>query len=266
MRLVAVGTGTVVPERNRGCTCFYLESAGSRLLLDCGSGAVQGLARCSLAWQSLTDLVVTHFHTDHVGAIPGLLFALKHGMRPRRREPLDVWGPRGTRRLFAALAEAFGEFILDPGFPLRIHELSVDAPGRTAGGLEVAVHGTPHTEESQAVRIRGQGATVAYTGDTGLPEGTAEALGAFLRGVDVLVAECSLTDEEVGDNHLSPARLADLALEARPGLLWITHVYPHVRARHDVGELVRSAGYEGTLRVVEDGDEWGRSDRSLIPA
>ena len=109
MRLVAVGTGTVVPEKNRGCTCFYLESEGSRILLDCGSGAVQGLARRSLAWQTLTDLIVTHFHTDHVGAIPGLLFALKHGMRPTRREPLDVWGPRGTRRLFAALAEALGE-------------------------------------------------------------------------------------------------------------------------------------------------------------
>jgi len=25
---------------------------------------------------------------------------------------------------------------------------------------------------------------------------------------------------------------------------------------------VRSAGYEGTLRVVEDGDEWSRSHRA----
>jgi ribonuclease Z len=114
MRLVAVGTGTAVPEHDRGGSCFYLEDKGSRLLIDCGPGAVQGLARWDLPWKSLTDLVITHFHADHIGALPGIFFALKHGIMPARSEPLAVWGPSGTRRLFSRLASAVGEWVLDP--------------------------------------------------------------------------------------------------------------------------------------------------------
>lgn len=256
MRLVAVGTGTAVPEADRGGSCFYLEDGASRLLIDCGPGAVQGLVRQGLPWESLTDLIITHFHTDHVGALTGLFFALKHGTDPARDELLDVWGPSGTRRLFARLAAAVGEYVVDPGFVVRIHEFQQDVARITEGGLELSVRSTYHTDESHAVRIEGPDAAVGYTGDTGLPEGEARALGSFLSGLDVLIAECSLSDEEVRDNHLSPTRLASLANVADPGLLWVTHVYPRVRRHQDVAGLLSAAGYGGPVRVLNDGDSW----------
>ncbi len=256
MRLVAVGTGTAVPEGDRGGSCFYLEDDGSRLLIDCGPGAVQGLARWDLPWDSITDLVITHFHADHVGALPGFFFALKHAITPARREPLTVWGPLGTRRLFSRLAAAVGDYVLHPGFVVRIRELEENVLRTTEGGLELSVRPTAHTEESHAVRIHGRDAAVGYTGDTGLPEGHVRALGSFLGGLDVLIAECSLADDEVSDNHLSPRRLASLASAANPGLLWVTHVYPHFRRRDDVAELLSAAGYEGAVRVLSDGDGW----------
>lgn len=251
-----MGTGTAVPEGDRGGSCFYLETGGSRLLIDCGPGSVQGLVRREIPWESLTDLVITHFHTDHVGALTGLFFALKHGTDPARDELLDIWGPSGTRRLFSRLAAAVGEYVVDPGFAVRIHELRQDVVRTTERGLELSVRSTYHTDESHAVRITGQDAAVGYTGDTGLPEGEARALGSFLSGLDVLIAECSLSDEEVSDNHLSPTRLAALATVADPGLLWVTHVYPHVRRRDDVAGLLSAAGYDGPVRVLDDGDSW----------
>ncbi len=256
MRLVAVGTGTVVPEGDRGGTCFYLEADGSRLLIDCGPGTLQGLARWDIPWKSITDLVITHFHADHIGALPSLFFALRYGAALDRDEPLTVWGPPGTRRLLLGLAAAVGDYVLHPGFDVRIQELEEGVASATEGGLELSVRSTAHTEESHAVRIQGRDAAVGYTGDTGLPEGDARGLGSFLGGLDVLIAECSLADEEVGDNHLSPRGLASLATEAGPGLLWVTHVYPHFRRRDDVAELLSAAGYEGAVRVLSDGDGW----------
>ncbi len=251
-----MGTGTVVPEGDRGGTCFYLEDGEARVLIDCGPGTVQGLARLGLPWQKVTDLILTHFHTDHVGAVPGYFFALKHGTQARPADPLSVWGPPGTRRLFSRLASALGDYLLDPGFPVHIQEVAPDGRRRLAGGLELSVRSTAHTEESHAVRLQGGDAAVAYTGDTGLVEGEIRPFGEFLAGVDVLIAECSLTDAEVGDNHLSPSRLAALTAVARPGVLWVTHVYPHVRSRHDLARLLVEAGHAGPVRVLKDGDVW----------
>jgi ribonuclease BN (tRNA processing enzyme) len=248
-RLVVVGCGTVVPEADRGCSSYYVELGGGRILLDCGAGAVQSLARLGLPWSEISDLVITHFHADHVGALPGLFFALRHGIQPARREALTVWGPPGTRGLFERLAAALGDYLLDPGFPLSFRELEPGSGAELSSGVALSVHETAHTEESHAVRLDGPDAAVGYTGDTGPMPG----LGRFFGEMDLLVSECSLTDDQVGDNHLSPTRVAAIAAEARPGLLLLSHIYPHVRERYDVPALVAAAGWAGPTRVAADG-------------
>lgn len=252
-----VGSGTVVPEPYRGCSSYYVEAGGVRALLDCGPGAVGSLARYDVPWERLTDLVLSHFHGDHVGALPGLFFALKHGVFPPREEELRVWGPAGTRDLFEGLASALGDYLLDPGFPVEVRELAPGAPATPAPGVELAFAETPHTDESVAIRLAweeadGTPVRLGYTGDTGPSPG----LGEFLEGVDLLVSECSLGEEEVGDNHLSPPRVAELARAAQPGFLLLTHVYPHLREEQDVGSLVAAAGYAGPLELAEDGDSY----------
>jgi len=248
---VVVGSGTVVPEGDRGGSCIWVEMGPERIMVDCGPGAVQGLARFGLPWQELDHLVLTHFHGDHVGALPGLFFALKHARWPASRErALHVWGPVGTERLFRTLADALGEYLLDPGFPVEIHQ-GVDGEEELGPGVRLSTRPTPHTDESRAVRFDGDGASAGCTGDTGrCPE-----LGEFLAGVDVLVAECSLPDDEVTDNHLSPSRVAEIAAAARPGMLVLTHVYPHFRRERDLRTLVGAAGWAGPVEIASDGDE-----------
>jgi len=251
MRMTVVGCGTVVPEPDRACSSYYVEHGSTRALLDCGAGAVQAMARLGIPWSCLSHLFLTHFHSDHVGALPGLFFALRHGVHPpRTADPLEVWGPPGTRALFRGLAAALGDFLLDPGFPLTIREL---APGAEviAGDLVVRSRDVPHTPESIALRLESAsgGSALAYTGDTG-PD---ETLADFFRGVDLLVGECSLPDDLVGDNHLSPSSLARLAHRSGASRLIATHIYPQFRQHTDVAGLISAAGYAGPVALAKEG-------------
>jgi ribonuclease BN (tRNA processing enzyme) len=249
-RLVVVGCGTVVPEADRACSCYWLESGPVRALLDCGPGLLQAMARLDLPWASITDVVLTHFHADHAGGLPGLMFTLSKGLLPEvREEPLDVWGPPGTRLLLERLADAYGEFVLAPGFQLRVHDLAPGAEATLGAAVELRTLRVPHTEASQALRLASGLGVVAFTGDTG----PCQDLPAFAAGADLLICECSLPDSHAIDTHLSPGSVGPLAAAARPGLLLLTHVYPQFRTRADVPALVRASGWDGPIEMAREG-------------
>ncbi len=237
----------MVPDARRASACYWVEQADTRILVDCGAGALQGLARFALPWGAIDHLIISHFHADHIGEIPALIFALRHGLEVPRTTSLHVWGPPGSERVFDAWAAAFGPWVIEPGFSVVVREVRPGARTRI-GCLDASFANTPHTEESLALRLERRGAALGYTGDTG----PSHALADFFRGVDLLLAECSLPDELVEENHLSPRRLAELATEAGVRRLVVTHVYPQLQ-RLDVERLIRAAGYEGEIIIAHDG-------------
>lgn len=248
MDVTIVGSGTVVPDPDRVCAAVHVETGEHRILLDCGPGAVHHLARFDLPWPRLTHLALTHFHNDHIGDIPILFFALKHALPSPRRDALTVLGPPGTAALFDRLAAAFGDHLLEPGFPVRIRELAVEAAEPLGGDVRLRVRPVPHTDRSVAYRVEATGASFGYTGDTAFDEG----VGEFFADIDALLAECSLPDDQAMDTHLTPSRVAALARIARPRRLFLTHIYPQL-PRDEAAGRVRRAGWEGETRVVHDG-------------
>ncbi len=251
MKLTVVGSGTAAPEPDRVCSALFLEVADTRILLDCGPGAVHHMARFRLSWQRIDHLVVTHFHNDHIGDIPTLFFALKWGTSETRSAAMKVWGPAGLQDRFDRMAAAFGDHVGDPGFPVQLIELRPGSGPSLADGVSLASARTAHTNESLAYRIQtASGPSLGYTGDTGADP----ALGIFLAGVDLLVAECAFPDDEARDNHLTPSSLAALARAADPGRLLVTHVYPSLAAQ-DIPGLLRAAGWTGETTRAEDGLE-----------
>lgn len=242
-----VGSGTAAPEPGRVCSGYFVEDDGVGLLLDCGPGVVHHMARFDLPWRALRHVAISHFHNDHLGDLPMLLFALKWGAKQRRTDPLTLWGPDGLRDRLEALAQALGDHVADPGFPLDVRTLRPDDVVELEPGLELAAAKTPHTDESLAFRVVGRDTALGYTGDTG----PSAELPAFLAGCDTLLAECSLPDDEAIPTHLAPSSLAELAAAARPGRLLITHVYPWLDAL-DPAARVAAAGWDGaTVRAVD---------------
>ena len=216
--------------------------------MDCGAGAIHRLAQFGLKWEKVTHVALTHFHPDHYGELPALLFALRHATK--RVEPLVILGPAGTVRLLRSLADGFGDWLLDPGYPIGILDVQAGEPFPLSPDVMLEVHATPHTAESVALSVTAPEGRVVYTGDTG----PSEELASWARGCDLLLAECSLPDGQEVAGHLTPGTVGQLAASARPKRLVLTHLYPPTE-EVDVGTLV-GAHYRGPVAVAADGDRF----------
>ncbi len=250
MELVTVGTGTVAPSARRTAPCHWVGRGRLKVLLDCGAGALHGLATCALPWPDVTHVVLSHFHPDHYGELPMLVYALKHATTPPRREPFVILGPPGTVRLVKALAEGFGPWLLDPGFPIGILDVRDGNPFPLDADVSLETFPVPHTPESVALSLTAPEGRLVYTGDTG-PSGE---LARWARGCDLLLAECSLPEAMAMDIHLTPERAGDLAREAGAARLILTHFYPPVETSDPA--RAAAARFDGPITAARDGDRF----------
>jgi ribonuclease BN (tRNA processing enzyme) len=247
VRFTTLGTGTVALSGERSCAGSLYEADDLRLLIDCGSGVTRRLAELGVAWPAITHVALTHFHIDHHGDLPTLLFAWKYGQLPPRSAPLEIIGPAGTRSLVERLAAAYGDWVLSPGFPVNIREVAPGESVELSGSVRLSAQKVPHTEESVAYSIERGNRRVVYTGDTG-PD---DALADWARGCDLLVCECSLPASMAIKEHLTPEQCAALAARACPGHLVLTHFYPPVE-REDIRATI-AARYAGPVTLGRDG-------------
>jgi ribonuclease BN (tRNA processing enzyme) len=247
IRFTTLGTGTVALNGERSCAGYLYEADDVCLLLDCGSGITRRLAELGIAWPSITHVAFTHFHIDHHGDFPTLVFAWKYGQLPPRSTPLDIIGPVGTRSLLERLAGAYGDWLVAPGFDVTVREIAPGEAVQLTGSVRLSAFKVPHTEESVAYSIERGGRRIVYTGDTG----SDDALADWAHGSDLLVCECSLPASMAIKEHLTPEQCAVFAARAEPHHFVLTHFYPPVE-QVDILAIV-SAQFGGDVTLAEDG-------------
>jgi len=247
MRLTTIGTGTAAPSRERVNAGHLVEAGGVRLLMDCGSAVVHRMATLGVDWVGITHVAITHFDADHVSDIPTLLVAWRWGTLPARMAPVEIIGPPGVRALLERMGAMFGHTVASPDYPFSVREMAPESEIALGNGVVLAAREVPHTAESVAYSVQCGARRLVYTGDTG----PSAALGEWARGCDLLLAECSLPDEMAIPTHLSPARCAELAAAAEPGVLALTHFYPPVE-RVDIRAVIGER-YHGPVALATDG-------------
>lgn len=164
MRFASLGSGS---EGNG----LVVEAGDSRLLIDCGFGvrdAAARLARLGIEPRSLSAILVTHEHADHVGGVPA--FAARHG--------IPVWLTFGT---LDVVGERFARNGRICGFD------SHDA--FAIGDLEVRPFPVPHDAREPVQFVVGDGEhRLGVLTDLGVSTPHVEA---NLSGCDALVLECN---------------------------------------------------------------------------
>ena len=250
MELTVLGSGTVAPSAGRTAPAHWVRAGDARLLLDCGAGALHRAAQFGVDWPSVTHVALTHFHPDHWGELPMLLFALKWGTLPPRSAPLALLGPVGLKTRLTVLAGALGDWVLDSGYFLDIREIQAGEQVTLVDGVTLEACKTPHTEESLAYAVRLGPKRLVYTGDTG----ESDALARWARDCDLLLAECSLPDGGGIGIHLTPSQAGALARAAHAQRLVLTHFYPAIEGTDPASVAARAFG--GEVIAARDGDRF----------
>ncbi len=248
--VTTLGTGTVAPQGDRAAAAHWVETGPVRLLLDCGAGTLQRAAAFSVPWHAVTHLALTHFHMDHWGELPHYLFALRWGIEPPRSQPLTLLGPRGLHTRLTLLAGAYGDWVMQPEFPLEIVELDPASRHPLASGVYLETLKTLHTDESLAYAVTAGESRLVYTGDTGY----SEDLAAWAAGCDLLLAECSLPEDRAVPLHLTPSQAGTLARMASARRLVLTHFYPVFAGTDPAALAAESFGRD--VVAARDGDRF----------
>jgi len=242
MKLTVIGCGDAFGSGGRFNTCFMIDAAGKRLLLDCGASSLVALKAQKIDPNSIGGVMLSHLHADHFGALPS--FLLDSQYLARRQNPLGIFGPPGTKeRLTAALEVFFPDSSKTKWrFPLEVGEITPEMPdeilGLTVRTTTVIHHsGAPST----AVRLSDGQKTLTYSGDT---EWT-DALVPIADGADLFICECYEYARDL-TGHMSFAKLKEKRTLFNVRRMMLTHMNPTMLARVDEA---RAAGY----LIAEDG-------------
>lgn len=253
MRLTFLGTGAAMPTGRRAQTGLLLQNGDDRLLVDCGSGVLDALARTDPGYEGVSTVLLTHHHLDHVAD----LLPLVKARWLAGEEHLEVVGPRGTTELLDGLFDVH-EYLQDR-IDLRVREIGEES--FSLAGFDVEAKETRHSMHCLAYRFSPESAgerdaeegapTFTFSADSEAFEGLAN----FADGSAVLAHDCSFPDEVDVSNHPTPGQLGGVLADAETavGRVYLTHLYPHTEGRHEEMLESISTRYDGDVRFAHDG-------------
>lgn len=256
-----VGSGTVVPDADRGPAAHHFTCGDLAILCDLGSGTLRQLDALELSFVDLDLVAITHRHQDHTADLLPLLFALKNTPGVSREKPLSLLGYPGLGDDLRALALIYGDWVVEPGFQIETWE-AAETPvelERETASVEVLARPVSHSPGAIGLRLTliagRKRAVVAYTGDSE----PGPQLVELARGADLLIAECSVADEDKVSGHMTPRAVGRLAADADVARVVVTHLYPSALrlGQHEIERRIREAYSEGQVMIGYDGLEVG---------
>lgn len=104
IRVFMCGTSSPLPAPDRAQACVAIAIGDRLYLVDAGAGSARVASLAGLPLQNLRAVLLTHFHSDHIAAVPD--FNLNSWVAGRA-EPLAVIGPEGVNDVVEGLNQAY---------------------------------------------------------------------------------------------------------------------------------------------------------------
>lgn len=118
IKLTFLGTSSAIPTINRNHISIFMSYKDENILIDCGEGTQRQIRKAKINPCSITRILITHFHGDHVFGLPGLFQTLALN---KYNKTLYIYGPKGTKKF---INEIFKTFIGINRIKMQVNEVS----------------------------------------------------------------------------------------------------------------------------------------------
>jgi ribonuclease Z len=244
VKLVILGSSNAISSSNSENTHMAFLGQQHRVLVDCVSNPLHRLGKFGVNYENLTDVVLTHFHPDHVSGVPLLLMDM---WLRGRRTPIDIYGLHHTLDRVEGLMAMYSWSDWPDFFPVTFHRLPRNEMVPVLENEEFMIYGSPvrHLIPTIGLRLelKQNHKVIAYSCDT---EPCMEVV-RLASGADVLIHEAS--GETVG--HSSAEQAGEIARKAEVGALFLIH-YP--TGEFTNGDLIAESKrqFSGEVKLATD--------------
>ncbi len=283
------GAGAPLPDAKRVGPCLFVIAGKKLFVVDAGPGGVRQMELMKLPLGRVKAVLLTHFHSDHIGDLGELM--LKRWAGGANNEPLDVFGPEGVETVVKGFNLAYS---IDSGYRVSHHGPETTPPGGAGGtaktfdfpagkqekviideaGVKVTAFPVDHRPVKPAVgyRFDYKGRSLVISGDS-LPS---ESLRRRAGGADLLIHDAlqpamvrvlsrlnkegdrgnlAAITTDILDYHAFPEEAARIAEETGVNHLVLYHMLPPlpVSALHAAFLGKSKKYYQGPITIGTDG-------------
>lgn len=279
LRVVVCGSASPLgASMDRAQACIAVQTPDHFLLFDVGARSPVRMRQAQLPMGSLDAVFITHFHSDHIAALPDVNLQSWVG---GRKASLEVYGPRGIDRVVDGFNMAYsldrgyrtahhGEAMLPPvAGPMTAKTFNQEGVVWEDSGLTVTAFRVSHHPIDPAVgyRVDYEGRSVVISGDSI----TDDNLFKFADGADLLLHDAlsrALLDPmiaaateanvpvmptimtDVIDYHADSLRLEERAQQAGIGKIAYYHLVP--APPNSLAERIFARGLDDDTLLVKD--------------
>lgn len=243
-KLIILGSSNAISAKDSENTHMILVGNERKVMVDCVNNPIHRLARAGVDFMDLTDMVLTHFHPDHVSGVPLLLMDM---WLQGRKKPINIYGLHYTLDRMEKLMSMYSWENWPGFFPVAFYRLPASENTTILDCDEFKVSCAPVRHLIPTIGLRFEfkekDKVVTYSCDT---EPCVEVV-RLAEGADVLIHEAS--GASLG--HSSAQQAGEIAAQAEVGKLYLIH-YP--TGKYANGNLIVEAqkAYSGEVDLATD--------------
>ncbi|RLD03610.1 MAG: hypothetical protein DRI56_12170 [Chloroflexota bacterium] len=215
-KVIILGSSSAVASKDQENTHMVFVGENHAILVDCVGSPISRLNEAGVNFNDVTDLILTHFHPDHVSGVPLLLMDM---WLLGREKPLNIYGLEHTLTRMEKLMEFYNWDNWPDFFPVTFRYLPLETMTDVIDNDEFLVHASPvkHLIPTIGLRVEfcAEDFVVAYSCDTE----PCDNVIPLASGANVLIHEATGASK----GHSSAAQAGEAAQKAGVDSLYLIH-------------------------------------------